>query len=233
MFRSSRPRPRRRCASTPASKNAPHAKGAKVKTVARAAPRCKVAPADEYFGKLKLSILGIRNTIKDQGLKVDIDPNSASSTFNAIALTEDAIRDWEHKYPCDSWIPGSIFALEHYYTKIHTADGVRHVHATFAWLRHDFPKHRLIASAKREDGSASAASPPVATDPGPPPPAMLARQPRPGAARCRTGERGQRAAADRAAATLARRTHPAMRRKPPACAGGFDRSWSSWIELRT
>lgn len=161
-------------ASPPASKTVPqaNAKGVKTKTVARAAP-CKPAPADEYFGKLKMSILGIRNTIKDQGLKVDIDPASATSTFNAIALTEDAIRDWEHKYPCDSWIPGSIFALEHYYTKIHTEDGVRHVHATFAWLRHDFPRHRLIASAKREDGSASASSPPVATDPGPPPPAVL------------------------------------------------------------
>jgi hypothetical protein len=151
--------------ATPAPKTAPHASPkTATKTVARA-PKCKVAPADEYFGKLKLSILGIRNTIKDQGLKVDVDPNNASATFNAIALTEDAIHDWEHKYPCDSWIPGSIFALEHYYTKIHTADGVRHVHAAFAWLRHDYPKHRLVASARREDGSASATSPPMATAP--------------------------------------------------------------------
>jgi hypothetical protein len=152
--------------STPTQKIAPHANAnaAKSRAVARG-PRCKVAPADEYFGKLKMSILGIRNTIKDQGLKVDFDPAGASSTFNAIALTEDAIRDWEHKYPCDSWIPGSIFALEHYYTKIHTADGVKHVHATFAWLRHDFPKNRLVASARREDGSASAVSPPVAALP--------------------------------------------------------------------
>jgi hypothetical protein len=148
--------------STPAPKSAPkaHAK-APAKHVARA--KCKVAPADEYFGKLKLSILGIRNTIKDQGLKVDGDPDKAGSTFNAIALTEDAIHDWEHKYPCDTWIPGSIFALEHFYTKIHTADGVRHVHATFAWLTHDYPKHRIIADARAEDGSATATSPSMAT----------------------------------------------------------------------
>jgi hypothetical protein len=150
-------------ATAQAPKTAPPTggKAPQTKTVARA--KCKVAPADEYFGKLKMSILGIRNTIKDQGLKVDGDPNNAASTFNAIALTEDAIRDWEHKYPCDSWIPGSIFALEHFYTKIHTADGVKHVHATFAWLRHDFPKHRLLASARREDGSATATSPAMAT----------------------------------------------------------------------
>lgn len=145
----------------PASKA--HAK-TPAKTVAHVA-KCRVAPADEYFGKLKLSILGIRNTIKDQGLKVDVAPDQAASTFNAIALTEDAIHDWEHKYPCDSWLPGSIFALEHFYTKIHTEDGVRHVHATFAWLRHDFPRHRLIASARTEDGAATATSPAMASSP--------------------------------------------------------------------
>lgn len=149
--------------STPAPKTAlkAHAKP-RAKAVARA-PKCKVAPADEYFGKLKLSILGIRNTIKDQGLKVDVDPDRAESTFNAIALTEDAIRDWQHKYPCDSWIPGSIFALEHFYTKIHTADGVRHVHATFAWLYHDYPRHKLIASARAENGAAAVTSAPLPT----------------------------------------------------------------------
>jgi hypothetical protein len=124
---------------------------------AKAAPRCKMAPADEYFGKLKMSILGIRNTIKDQGLKVDVEPAKAPTTFNSIALTEDAIRDWQHKYPCDSWLPGTLYALEHFYGKIHTQDGVKHVHATFRWLRHDFPKHKLVAVARKEDGEASSA----------------------------------------------------------------------------
>ena len=127
------------------------------KTVAQA--KCRVAPADEYFGKLKMSILGIRNTIKDQGLKVDYQPDKAETTFNAIALTEDAIHDWEHKYPCDSWLPGTIYALEHYYTKIHTSDGVRHVHATYAWLRRDFPRARMMQVAMRENSTASAIPP--------------------------------------------------------------------------
>jgi hypothetical protein len=139
------------------------------KAVAKAAPKkCRVAPADEYFGKLKMSILGIRNTIKDQGLKIDVDPNAAPSTSNAISLTEDAIRDWQHKYPCDTWLPGTLFALERFYLKIHTDDGVKHVHATFAWLRHDYPKSRVVQVARNEDGHASAApvSPATASLPG-------------------------------------------------------------------
>jgi hypothetical protein len=158
--------------ATSPAKSTPHAAApahpaAKGKQVAHAAPKCKIAPADEYFGKLKMSILGIRNTIKDQGIKVDVDPAKADSTLNAIALTEDAMHDWQHKYPCDGWIPGTIYALEHFYGKIHTADGVKHVHATFAWLRHDFPRHRLVAIAKREDGEAAVSiGPAMASIPG-------------------------------------------------------------------
>jgi hypothetical protein len=142
--------------------------GKPAKTVAKAAPKCRVAPADEYFGKLKMSILGIRNTIKDQGLKVDVDPGAAPSTSNSIALTEDAIRDWQHKYPCDTWLPGTLFALERFYLKIHTDDGVKHVHATFAWLRHDYPRSKVVQVARNEDGHASAApgSPATASMPG-------------------------------------------------------------------
>ena len=71
----------------------------------------KVAPADEYFGRLKLSILGIRNTIKDAGLKCDADPAHATNVIGSVALTEDAMHDWEKKYPADSWIPPAILSL--------------------------------------------------------------------------------------------------------------------------
>jgi hypothetical protein len=64
------------------------------KTVAAA---CHVAPADEYFGKLKMSVLGIRNTIRDQGLRVDADPSKAPAALSSVAFAEDALRDWEHK----------------------------------------------------------------------------------------------------------------------------------------
>jgi hypothetical protein len=162
-------------AKHPAAAHATAAKTPAKKSVAKA-PKCKVAPADEYFGKLKLSILGIRNTIKDQGLKVDYEPDKAPGTLNAISLTEDAIHDWQRKYPCDSWLPGTLFALEHFYLKIHTDDGVKHVHATFAWLRHDYPRSSFVQVARREDGQASATPviPAMASIPAGPVPAASA-----------------------------------------------------------
>ena len=69
----------------------------------------RVAPADEYFGRLKLSILGIRNTIKDMGLKADADSSHAANVvMGSVGLTEDAIHDWEKKYPQDGWIASPV-----------------------------------------------------------------------------------------------------------------------------
>jgi hypothetical protein len=116
-----------------------------------AAFRCRVAPADEYFGRLKMSILGIRNTIKDQGLRVDVDSTKANSTLGTIALTEDAVHDWEHKYPCDSWLPRTIYALELFYAKIHTEYGVKRVRYVSSWLHRDFPKSEIARLRLKEN----------------------------------------------------------------------------------
>jgi len=99
----------------------------------------KVAPADEYFGKLKMSILGIRNVIKDDGLKVDADFSQTPNVIRSLALTEDALHDWEAKYPRDSWLPHSLFTLERLYAKMDSDVARAKAKATMIWLVHDFP----------------------------------------------------------------------------------------------
>jgi hypothetical protein len=104
-----------------------------------AAAPLKVAPADEYFGRLKMSILGIANTIKDQSAMYDRRPDQLQSEMHAMVFVVDAIRDWEHKYPRDPWIAKSLFNLERFYNKIPTADGRAEAMRTMVWLVHDFP----------------------------------------------------------------------------------------------
>jgi hypothetical protein len=99
----------------------------------------KVAPADEYFGRLKMSILGIRNVIRDDAAKIDADPNQGASVVTSVAYTEDALHDWEAKYPRDSWLPHSLFTLERLYAKIDSDVGRAKAKATMIWLVHDFP----------------------------------------------------------------------------------------------
>ncbi len=111
----------------------------------------RVAPADEYFGRLKLSILGIRNTIKDMGLKADADSSRAANVvMGSVGLTEDAIHDWEKKYPQDSWIPATIFSLERLYAKVDSDDARAHAKITMAWLVHDYPASPPAKIGKKE-----------------------------------------------------------------------------------
>ena len=111
----------------------------------------RVAPADEYFGRLKLSILGIRNTIKDMGLKADADPAPAAAVvMGSVGLTEDAIHDWEKKYPADTWLPPAIFSLERLYAKVDRDDARERAKHAMAWLVHDYPKSAPAKMGKKE-----------------------------------------------------------------------------------
>jgi hypothetical protein len=116
----------------------------------KAAVRSIPAPADEYFGKLKLSILGIRNTIKDVGANIDVDASRWPGLMSKADFAEDAIHDWERHYPTDSWLPKTLFALERMYAKIDTDDGRKRSMAAMQWLVHDYPNSWYGKTGRQE-----------------------------------------------------------------------------------
>jgi hypothetical protein len=60
-----------------------------------------LAPADEYFGRMKMSVLGIRNALDGLERRAAIGDRSVASM---LALVDDAISDWRSKYPRDTWL---------------------------------------------------------------------------------------------------------------------------------
>jgi hypothetical protein len=131
-------------ASTHAATHAkPHA-GPTTKARARATPRprprSKVAPADEYFGRLKLSVLGIRTDVKDYGLRVDRDVRNGQSVLNNAVFVEDAMRDWARKYPFDNWLPRYAYALEGVYEEIPGDDAHRRAIRQLNYIIAYFPQ---------------------------------------------------------------------------------------------
>lgn len=118
--------------------------------------KMKIAPADEYFGRLKISILGIANTIKDQGLRFDSHPEQLAAAMGSVGNAEDAIRDWQKKYPGDPWLPKTLLSLERFY--LHVGDNAKaNAEKTTAWLAHDFPKSTYSALGKKELADARSA----------------------------------------------------------------------------
>ncbi len=97
-----------------------------------------LAPADEYFGPLKLSILGIRNTIHDLGARYDVNHEIGRQTFTSALLTEKAIHDWEHRYPRDGQVPKAIYLLQRLYTKVLTVESRARAKIIARWMFVDY-----------------------------------------------------------------------------------------------
>ncbi len=69
------------------------------------AAHTSVAPADEYFGRLKMSILGIRNQLRDLELRSAWRGENKRALIGKADFIEDAMHEWSQKYPGDPWIP--------------------------------------------------------------------------------------------------------------------------------
>ncbi|MDQ2992470.1 MAG: hypothetical protein M3R30_06590 [Candidatus Eremiobacteraeota bacterium] len=77
------------------------------------------APGDEYFGKMKLSYLGINNTFRDEAISsgaYTVD----QSIITKVNFADDALRAWMAKYPNDPDLARSFFLGIQTFKKIYT-----------------------------------------------------------------------------------------------------------------
>lgn len=98
-----------------------------------------LAPADEYFGRYNLSVLGIANTIRDAGARLDGGGDPRAMLTGPLSFVTDAVKDWEGKYPSDPWIAKDLLALEACYLHVSSDEGFRLASQTEAWLIADYP----------------------------------------------------------------------------------------------
>src|ERR1700684_3239916 len=99
-----------------------------------------LAPADRYFGRLKMSILGVRNSIKDLAARADTHPEDAEHIFDKAVLVEDALRDWHAHFPRDPWIPRYAYSLAQLYGKLDMDDARLRKNDMFEWLVATYPE---------------------------------------------------------------------------------------------
>jgi hypothetical protein len=105
-----------------------------------AEPMANMAPADRYFGHLKMSILGVRNSLKDLSARADAHPEDAEHIFDKAVLVEDALRDWHAHFPRDPWLPKFAYSLAQLYGKLETDDARVRKNDTLDWLIATFPE---------------------------------------------------------------------------------------------
>jgi hypothetical protein len=109
-----------------------------------------LAPADEYFGHYKLSVLGIANTIRDAGSRLDAGTDPRSMLNGPLSFVTDAIKDWESQYPADPWISKDLLALETVYLRVPTDEGFRLATQTESWLVADYTSSDSASNGRTE-----------------------------------------------------------------------------------
>jgi hypothetical protein len=65
------------------------------------------APADEYFGRYRLSSLSVRNAIYDMTIEGN-SPLALPLQAERIEAVRFALVDWADRYPRDPWLPSSM-----------------------------------------------------------------------------------------------------------------------------
>lgn len=109
-----------------------------------------LAPADEYFGHMRLSPLGIRHLI----FSLADDLHHARRKPDAIAhdalSVQDALQDWSTRYPRDSWLPAALWNLAVLYEELPGADARLHAIAVLQKIRDDFSGSAFAANARRD-----------------------------------------------------------------------------------
>ncbi len=124
------------------------------RALARSTPRPAVAPADEYFGRTKMSILGVRIKVRDLGLQADLHPDEDLAVLTTALYVEDAMRDWARKYPYDRWLPRYAYALETMYEHIPGDDAHKRAIRQINYIIAYFPasNYAKVGRSKLVDG---------------------------------------------------------------------------------
>src|ERR1700736_359018 len=76
-----------------------------VTSAAQAGGMRDLAPADEYFGRMRMSVLGIRNELDGLERRAAGGDRNVAAMSGKLALVDDAMSDWRSRYPRDSWLP--------------------------------------------------------------------------------------------------------------------------------
>ncbi|TAM74669.1 hypothetical protein EPN44_10745 [bacterium] len=120
------------------------------KQAAQRADPPRLAPADEYFGRMKMSPIGIGNEIHDIGLLLKYDPANSSRLVGRARLTEDALLDWRARYPSDTWLAKDTYMMARVDAMFYDRESHARAWSLMMWVAQRFPRTPFGANANGE-----------------------------------------------------------------------------------
>ncbi|TAM58637.1 hypothetical protein EPN52_10305 [bacterium] len=123
---------------------------AQAKQPAQQADPPRLAPADEYFGRLKMSPIGIGNQIHDLGLLLKYNPAGYAGQLGRARMTEDALMDWRARYPSDTWLAKDAYLMARVDAMFYDHESHSRAWSLMTWVAQRFPHTPFGANAKGE-----------------------------------------------------------------------------------
>jgi hypothetical protein len=109
------------------------------------------APADEYFGRMKESYLGINNTFKDMFVEAG-DNTTSQSIITKLNFASDALAAWSAKYPKDSALAHSyylgVLALRKVYVQAQQQQAWQYIQAILKRFPNTYYSKQIALSIK-------------------------------------------------------------------------------------
>ncbi len=98
------------------------------------------APADRYFGELKMSALRIRYEIMQLRPRYETHKLLPEDTLHLAALDEDAFYAWAGSYPRDTWLASTGYLLAQLYEELPGPDARNRAVRALTYVNAHFPK---------------------------------------------------------------------------------------------
>jgi hypothetical protein len=107
-----------------------------------------LAPADVYFGPLQMSVLGMKNAIKDISVRIDVASKADLAVlYHKLQFVEDSVVDLKARYPKDTWLPQFGLDLAQTFARISIPGAQIHANDALDWVIAEYPKSNQAATA--------------------------------------------------------------------------------------
>jgi hypothetical protein len=111
-------------------------------TAAKPGARASLAPADQYFGRSKMSIVGMHTAIVKLSARYHAREISDSDVIHDAKIVETALHRWHDTYPKDSGAIVTAFELEQLYQTVQSTNARSHAIAVLKFIEKAAPTSR-------------------------------------------------------------------------------------------
>ncbi len=108
------------------------------------------APADRYFGKLKMSALRIRYETMQLKVRYEKHELLPEQTEHLLDLTNDAFEQWAAAFPKDSWLASTGYLLARLYAELPGAAARDRAVTLFVYVKSHFANSPYATSSREQ-----------------------------------------------------------------------------------